>query len=193
MKKKLTTLLLCTMLAATSTVPVLADEKDDRIAELEAQVADLQKTVEELQTELSKYTEGTNQEEYKIGETWTVPGQWSLTINSVEETADRNQYEEKQPGAVYIVTYTYENLGYEDDVMNGLFLGLESGNIVDSAGKMGYSYPGDVTLYAQETPVGATCEAQACIGVDNAGSFKIHFSNYDGTDTEQSAVFNVEI
>lgn len=193
MKKKLITLLLCGMLAVTSTVPVLADEKDDKIAELEAQVADLQKTVEELQTELSKYTEGTNQEEYKIGETWTVPGQWSLTINSVEETADRNQYEEKQPGAVYIVTYTYENLGYEDDVMNGLFLGLESGNIVDSAGKMGYSYPGDVTLYAQETPVGATCEAQACIGVDNAGSFKIHFSHYDGMDTEQSAVFNVEI
>ena len=53
--------------------------------------------------------------------------------------------------------------------------------------------PGDVTLYAQETPVGATCEAQACIGVDNAGSFKIHFSHYDGMDTEQSAVFNVEI
>lgn len=193
MKKKLITLLLCTMLAATSTVPVLADEKDDKIAELEAQVADLQKTVEELQAELSKYTEGTTQEEYKIGETWTVPGQWSLTINSIEETADRNEYSDKQPGAVYIVTYTYENLGYEDDIMNGLFLGLESGNIVDSVGKMGYSYPGDVTLYAQETPIGATCEAQACIGVDNPGSFKIHFSHYDGTDTEQSVVFNVEI
>ena len=193
MKKKLITLLLCATLAATSTTPVLADEKDDRIAELEAQVADLEKTVEELQEELSKYTEGTTQEEYKIGETWTVPGQWSLTINSIEETADRNEYSDKQPGAVYIVTYTYENLGYEDDIMNGLFLGLESGNIVDSAGKMGYSYPGDVTLYAQETPVGATCEAQACIGVDNPGSFKIHFSHYDGTDTEQSAVFNVEV
>lgn len=95
MKKKLTTLLLCGMLAATSTVPVLADEKDDRIAELEAQVADLEKTVEELQAELAKYTEGTSQEEYKIGETWTVPGQWSLTINSVEETADRNEFEER--------------------------------------------------------------------------------------------------
>lgn len=193
MKKKLTTLLLCGMLAVTSTVPVLADEKDDRIAELEAQVADLEKTVEELQAELSKYTEGTSQEEYKIGETWTVPGQWSLTINSVEETADRNEYSDKQPGAVYIVTYTYENLGYEDDIMNGLYLGLDTGNIVDSAGKMGYSYPGDVSMYPQETPVGATCEAQACIGVDNPGSFKIHFSTYDGTSTEQSAVFSVDM
>ena len=112
------------MLAVTSTVPVLADEKDDKIAELEAQVADLQKTVEELQTELSKYTEGTNQEEYKIGETWTVPGQWSLTINSVEETADRNQYEEKTTGRVYIVTYTYENLGYEGRCHERIVFGI---------------------------------------------------------------------
>ena len=193
MKKKLITLLLCATLTAASTTPVLADEKDDKIAELQAQLDEANKTIEKLQAELSKYTEGTTQEEYKIGETWTVPGQWSLTVNSVEETADRNGYSDKQPGAVYIVTYTYENLGYEDDIMNGLYLALDTGNIVDSAGKMGYSYPGDVTLYAQETPVGATCEAQACIGVDNAGSFKIHFSHYDGMDTEQSAVFNVEI
>lgn len=193
MKKKLTTLLLCGMLAATSTVPVLADEKDDRIAELEAQVADLEKTVEELQAELAKYTEGTSQEEYKIGETWTVPGQWSLTINSVEETADRNEFEERQPGAVYIVNYAYENLGYEDEYMGGLYLSFDLGNVVDSAGKMGYSYPGTVDMYPQETPVGATCEAQACIGVDNPGSFKIHFSTYDGTSTEQSAVFSVDM
>lgn len=193
MKKKLTTLLLCGMLAVTSTVPVLADEKDDRIAELEAQVADLEKTVEELQAELAKYTEGTSQEEYKIGETWTVPGQWSLTINSVEETADRNEFEERQPGAVYIVNYAYENLGYEDEYMGGLYLSFDLGNVVDSAGKMGYSYPGTVDMYPQETPVGATCEAQACIGVDNPGSFKIHFSTYDGTNTEQSAVFSVDM
>ena len=44
---------------------------------------------------------------------------------------------------------------------------------MDSTGKMGYSYPGDVTKYAQSVPVGAFCEAQACIGVDNPGSFKI--------------------
>ena len=36
---------------------------------------------------------------------------------------------------------------------------------MDAAGKMGYDYPGDVTDYPQETPVGATCTAQACIGV----------------------------
>lgn len=28
--------------------------------------------------------------EYKIGEMWTVDGQWRLTVNSVKETEDRN-------------------------------------------------------------------------------------------------------
>lgn len=67
MKKKLTTLLLCGMLAVTSTVPVLADEKDDRIAELEAQVADLEKTVEELQAELQKAKGGSTTPASKDG------------------------------------------------------------------------------------------------------------------------------
>ena len=88
-----------------------------------------------------------------------------------------------------------ENLGYEDadGLMNGLYIDLSLGNIVDSAGKMGYSYPGDIAMYPQETPVGASCEGQACIGVDNAGSFKIHFSTFDGTDAEQSAVFSIDV
>ena len=67
MKKKLITLLLCGMLAVTSTTPVLADKKDDRIAELEAQVADLEKTVEELQAELQKAKGGSTTPASKDG------------------------------------------------------------------------------------------------------------------------------
>ena len=100
MKKKLIALLVAgTMVMAP--VCVHADEKDDRIAELEAQVADLQKQLEEA---LAKVPSSTNQEEYKIGETWVVEGQWKLTVDSVEETQDRNEYSDKQPAAVYIVT-----------------------------------------------------------------------------------------
>lgn len=29
---------------------------------------------------------------YTIGETWTVDGQWSLTVTGVTETAERNEY-----------------------------------------------------------------------------------------------------
>ena len=194
MKKKGISVLLCCTLLLSAGITAFADEKDDRIAELEAQVAELEKTVADLQEELSKYTSGTEQEEYGIGETWTVPGQWSLTINSVEETTDRNEFADQNPAAVYIVTYTYENIGYEDDlgIMDGLYIDLSDG-IMDSTGKMGYSYPGDITLYPQETPVGGTCEAQSCIGVDNPGDFKIYFTTYDGTGTKQEAVFSLAL
>lgn len=175
-----------------SSIPVYADDKDDRIAELENQVQEMQTVIDDLQSQLAKYTASTNKDVYKIGDVWTVPGQWTLTINSVEEMSERNEYADTDPAAVYLISYTYENLGYEADGMNGLFIDFMDG-IVDSERKMGYSYPGDITLYPQETPVGAICEAQTCIGVDNPGNFEIHFSTYDGSDNQQSAVFVLEL
>lgn len=195
MKKKIFAVLLSVSFAVSSSVAVYADEKDDKIADLENQVVELQNTIDELQKQLNEAlasTTSTSQETYKIGETYIVEGQWKITVNSVASTDDRNEYSDKTPGAVYIVTYTYENIGYEDDYLDGLYINLEDG-IVDSTGKMGYSYPGDVSMYPQETPVGASCQAQACIGVDNPGNFKINFSTYDGNSEKQSAVFEIEV
>lgn len=137
-------------------------------------------------------TEGTDM--YKIGDTWTVDGQWTLTIDSVSATDDRNPYSDKEPAAVYLVNYTYTNIGYEDSngIMDGLYLCIDD-MIVDSTGLMGYSYPGDTTSSPQETPVGATCKAQACIGVDNPGDFKLTVSQYDGNRDAQKATFLVEV
>ena len=125
---------------------------------------------------------------YAMGETWTVPGQWSLTVTGVTKTGDRNQFSDLNPAAVYIVDYTYTNLGWTSDYLEGIFFSMDD-TIVDSAGDMGYSYPGNKTLYAQETPVGATCKAQSVIGVDNAGTFKVSVSKYDTNDKKQTATF----
>lgn len=76
--------------------------------------------------------------------------------------------------------------------IDGLYISLDDG-IVDSTGKMGYSYPADVSKYPQETPVGASCEAQTCIGVDTPGTFKINFSEYDTNYEKHSAVFEIEV
>lgn len=195
MKKKLFAVLLSATLAASSSVAVFADEKDDRIAELESQVVEMQNTIDDLQKQLDEAlssTKSTSQDTYKIGETYVVEGQWKITVDSVEATDERNEYSDKKPNAVYVVTYTYENIGYESDYSDGLYIDLEDG-IIDSAGKMGYSYPGDVTLYPQETPIGASCEAQACIGVDNPGNFNINFTDYDGNGEKQSAVFEIAV
>ena len=195
MKKRIFAILLAGTLILSSSPPVFADEKDDKIEQLESQISEMQKTIDELQKQLDEVSSGaksTSQDTYRIGESYVVEGQWKITVDSVEATDDRNEYSDKKPTAVYLITYTYENLGYDDDIMNGLYISLDDG-IVDSSGKMGYSYPGDISMYPQETPVGASCQAQACIGVDNVGSFKINFYNYDSNGQKQSAVFEIDV
>ncbi len=151
----------------------------------------------ETEKELSaSRNQASPQSEYLIGETWTVDGQWTLTIDSITETKDRNEYYDKTPTQVFLIDFTYENLGYQDKkgLMDGLFFDLSSGQIVDSKGFMGYSYPGDIINQAKETPVGAKCKAQECIGVDNESTeIKIILSKYDGTGTSQEAAFILPI
>ena len=43
---------------------------------------------------------------YTIGETWTVDGQWSLTVTGVTETAERNEYADEKPAAVNFLPQT---------------------------------------------------------------------------------------
>jgi len=132
--------------------------------------------------------------EYKVGETWTVEGQWELTVTGFTETSDRNEFADKEPAAVYVVDFTWNNIGYVDaaGLMDGLYLVLDD-SIIDSAGQMGYSYPGEITDYPQETPVGASCKGQACIGVDNAGlPIKLNVIQYDGNSKKQTATFILE-
>lgn len=131
---------------------------------------------------------------YKVGDTWTVDGQWSLTIDSVEATNERNEFEETQPAQVVKINYHYENIGYEDEtgLMDGLFLDLGScGQVVDAEGNVCTEYPlGDV--YAQETPVGAKCQAESYFGLIAEGSpIKLSLSQYDGNGDEQKAAFEL--
>lgn len=136
-----------------------------------------------------------NENEFEIGETWEVEGQWKITVNSVTETEERNEYSEYDPAAVYQIEYTYENIGYEDqnEIMNGLFIDLSSYQIVDSAGEMGYSYPNDSKSYPTEVPVGAKMTADVSIGVENAGDFEITVLQYDGNGKEQEATFKCSV
>lgn len=137
-------------------------------------------------------TTDSSKKEYAAGETWTVDGQWSLTVDSIEETQERNEYDDRNPGAVYIVSYTYENLGYTDPAIpeGGLFFGMSDG-IVDSNGVMGYDYPVSVSQTPKETPIGATCHAQSCIAVENPGTVTLNVQSYDSTETLQRATFVV--
>lgn len=142
---------------------------------------------------LSNADGDTSKTEFNMGETWTVDGQWAVTIDSVTEIAERNPYSDKNPAAVYLIDYTYTNLGYTSDILDGLYIDFSLAQVVDSTGLMGYSYPGSIENYPQSVPVGATCKAQSCIGVDNAGDFKIMLSEYDGNFEKHSATFNIDV
>lgn len=181
-----------------------SSDLENRVSQLESRVEALETTntptqasnnAQSAQEDTTNATSTETKNVYGIGDTWTVDGQWSLTINSVTPSNYRNEFSDKTPAAVYNIDYTYTNIGYEDpnEIADGLYLSLDLGSIVDSAGIMGYSYPGDVTSYPQAAPVGATCNAQACIGVDNAGNFTIRMTQYDGNNEKQSAQFNIVV
>ena len=79
MKKKIFAMLLAGTLVLSASPPVFADEKDDKIEQLEAQIVEMQKTIDDLQKQLneaSSKNKSTSQDTYKIGETYTVEGQW---------------------------------------------------------------------------------------------------------------------
>ena len=131
---------------------------------------------------------------YELGQTWTVPGQWRMTINSVTEMSERNPYTNTNPEAVYLVDYTYENIGYTSSHFDGLFMSLGLYRYIDSQGYAGYTYPNSKAYYPEELPIGAKCRAQECIGVNHRGNFKIYVDEYAGNSyTKYSAIFNVPI
>jgi len=129
----------------------------------------------------------------RIGEPWVVDGQWSLTILGVREvdysylkenTRDNLYKEEhlavedyypdgKNPDVIYIMDYAYTNLGYENEY-SCLLISDEGFDITDTAGVKGYKINSVPGVYVPEAiPIGATCMAQACIGLDYDGPFRI--------------------
>ena len=134
--------------------------------------------------------------EIKVGETWTVDGLWKITINSVTETDERESYNDREnPEAVYLVDYTYENLGYKDEYSKGLGFDLDGvySQIVDSDKEMGYSYY--VYVLSKLTspdyvPVGARMTAQVAIGVNHKGTFSIL---YEGRVEDRENLYDSKI
>jgi len=185
MYKKLLTLIL----TATMIMPLSS------CGEASSVDMDTTKTTSENVT-AEEESKATTKTEFSTGETWEVEGQWRVTVNSVTPTDERNEFFDKEPAAVYVIEYTYENLGYEDEygLTDGLLVDFGSGQIVDAGKTMGYEYPGGFTNYAEPVPIGASHTAQSYIGVNTAGNFTVKITEYGSDSKKQSATFicNVE-
>lgn len=130
---------------------------------------------------------------YEIGQKWVLPGQWEVTIDSVEETAIRNQYASSKPEAVYIINYTYKNIGYTGNNGKGLFI-TPHDKVIDSKGKAGHIYPlASKLITAKATAIGDTCKAQVVVGVENRGDFITHVIQYDSNLISQKMPFFIDV
>jgi len=96
-----------------------------------------------------------------VVEVKTTNGDYRLSIDQIEVVTERNPFSDKKPAAVYRVVYTYSNTSVGD----GLYISDMDFVVVDSEGNTGYTYPGDVSRYPQETIKGAKCTAEMVFGV----------------------------
>ena len=125
---------------------------------------------------------------YGVGDTWTVDGQWELTVTDVYQV-EPGPYEEDPPAVIYQIDYTYTNLGF-DNGTSGLNLNLLLGSIVDSEGMMGDAH--DYIEYPDDVPQGATSEVSVSVGLDHPGTFTIDFTMFDDQRNLHDALFRLE-
>jgi len=97
---------------------------------------------------------------------------YTLKINKVTATTERNPYAETNPAQVVIIDYTYTNVASDEEVYIGDF----NFKVVDAAGKVGQTYPIIPKNYPQYIPKGATCTAQVVYGLETkSDKVKIYF------------------
>lgn len=106
----------------------LVTAKAEGIATITAKVADKKYTCIVTVVDSNKKTtkdNGKKEKIYKLSETWTVDGAWSLTFDSVQITDERNRYHEEEPAQVIVLEYSYENFGYKGSFTNLTFSSLD--------------------------------------------------------------------
>lgn len=151
------------------------------------------KSKAEFSLNVGEYAEPTLQGEipnydnvYNLGdiiEIKTESGDYTLSLDSVELVADRNQFSDKEPKEVYKIAYIYSNISQEDN----LYISEMNFRVIDGNGNMAFTYPGNVTNYPQETIKGARCSAEMVFGTYTESSAMI-FCYTDNMFSEASDI-----
>ena len=128
-----------------------------------------------------------------MGDTWTVDGKFNFTFTSAALTDDRNQFDESNPAQVVLLTYDYENIGFEGFM--DLYFGDADFSIIDEGGEVASTYPLTISNYPQETPIGAKCTgAQAAYGLKTESSvITVTVNQIDSDLKEHEATFKLAL
>ncbi len=127
--------------------------------------------VGETKQEESKTVETSTKEEekvYGLNEELSVNKngkEYTLVITGIKEVQERNQFSDKNPAQVFLIDYTYKNITGDE-----LYISEMNFQIIDEQGEMGDTYPGNITDYPKQTPLGATCKAQMVLCVNNSSN-----------------------
>lgn len=138
----------------------------------------------------------TQEATYKIGDTWTVDGLWKLTFNSVTTTDERNRFSDSTPSQVVVLDYTYENLGYENDILD-LYISSLDFTVIDENRNVADTYPAGTNKSPRPTPVGARCVgAQEAFGLkDKSKKINVHVKMHGNGNYEDiyKAIFELDV
>lgn len=115
--------------------------------------------------------EKTKQESYNIGDTITISdpykGKYELTITNLEESSERDKFNETKVEQVVKITYKYKLLE-TGETTNGLFVNDDDMQVVDADGQTCQPYNLMSSEFPQELKAPETsCIAEACFGIKN--------------------------
>lgn len=97
----------------------------------------------------------------------TVSGDYSLTINGVRITTERNINSKSEPKQVVFLDYTYENFSYEKRNEMDFFLAQGDFVLTDDEGNVMQTYNiKDPNRMIQETPMGGSCSASIAYALE---------------------------
>lgn len=122
MRRKLFTIILASSLAISSSAFVYADEKDDRIKELENQIETLEETISKLQTELQNYKDSSSSKS-------SLDDLEKYLIEKKVLSGDRTEMAAEMVGAISGLKYGNSEF-YEYDTSSENYKTLSSGGSI---------------------------------------------------------------
>lgn len=163
-------------------------EKEKKIKELDNKLEVARPIIDEYMRN-EKEKESNKNKIYSINDEWIVDGQWKLKVDGVTVTGDRNQFSSDKPSEVVVVKYSYENIGYDENLF------ITPSLVVDEQGIASKVYPARVSIHPQSVPNGVRSEgAEKAYGLTNSSNkIKIIFEKYDNNYNKQKATFEVNI
>ena len=107
----------------------------------------------------------TGDEFYELGKTFVMDGAYEFRVNSVKKHYLCNQYADYVDNPIYIINFTYKNLGFTEGLEIDYFSGMKQ--VYDEKMEIGDIYPCTHTKDAKKISIGTSCTAEEAIVFNN--------------------------